>query len=96
MLKARERLADMFGILFSILLVVVLLSIAGEIVMRVRLTRIDTSREKLAWWRRGGDEVASTYEEFFPHSFLLLFRRVIFGSVIGVASLLLLLVLRSR
>jgi len=54
----------MFGVFFSILVVVALLSIFSEIVMRVRLTR-RASRDKIAWWRRGGDEVAATYEEVF-------------------------------
>jgi hypothetical protein len=48
----------MFGVFFSILALVALVSIFGEIVMGVRLTRRETSRDKLVWWRRGGDEVA--------------------------------------
>jgi len=58
----------MFGVFFSILVVVALVSIFGEIFMRVRLTRSETSGDKPAWWRRGGDEVAATYEELFPDS----------------------------
>jgi hypothetical protein len=53
----------MFGIFFSILVVVALLSIFGEFVMRVRLTR-RTSGDKIAWWRRGGDEIASTTQKY--------------------------------
>jgi hypothetical protein len=68
----------MFGVFFLILVAVAVLSICGEIVMRVRLTRHETSRDKLAWWRRGGDEVASTYAELFPRSYIPEFRRVVF------------------
>ena len=68
----------MFGIFISILVLVGLLSICVEIIMRFRLTRKETSRDKLAWWRRGGDEVAATYEELFPHSRLPPFRRFAF------------------
>jgi hypothetical protein len=67
----------MFGVFFSILVVMALLNIVGEIAMRVRLTR-RASRDKIAWWRRGGDEVAASYEEVFPDSQLPLFRRLFF------------------
>jgi hypothetical protein len=68
----------MFGVFFLILVAVAILSICGELVMRVRLSRQETARDKLAWWRRGGDEVASTYAELFPHSYIPGFRRVVF------------------
>ena len=59
-----------------------LLSIFGEIVMRVRLTRREPSRDKLAWWRRGGYEVAATYEDVFPSSRIPLFRLFAFVCVL--------------
>jgi hypothetical protein len=77
----------MFGIFFSILVAVALLSFFGEIVMRVRLTRRETSRDKLAWWRRG-DEVAATYEEVFPHSRIPLFRRFVFWFFVLLSGVL--------
>jgi hypothetical protein len=82
----------MFGILFSILLVMALLSICGEFIMRIRLTK-RAWHDKIAWWRRGGDEVAATYEEVFPHSRLPLFRRFVFWlflafSVVALVSIL--------
>jgi hypothetical protein len=67
-----------FGVFFSIVAVVALLSICGEFAMRVRLTKREPTRDKLIWWRRGGDDVAATYEELFPHSRLPLFRRFAF------------------
>jgi hypothetical protein len=82
----------MFGILFSILVLVGLLSICSEIVMRVRLTR-RVSRDKIAWWRRGGDEVAATYEELFPRSRLSLFRRFAFWLFLASSAVMLLSIL---
>jgi len=76
----------MFGVLFSVLVVVALLSILGEIVMRVRLTK-RASRDKIALWRRG-DEVAALYEEEFPDSRLPLFRRVVFWIFVTCAGVL--------
>ena len=78
----------MVGIFFSLLMVVALLSMCGEIVMRVRLTR-RASRDKIAWWRRGGDEVAATYEEVFPDSHLPFFGRFVFWLVVSCAGALL-------
>jgi hypothetical protein len=77
----------MFGVFFSILVVMALSSIFGEIVMRVRLTR-RASRDKLAWWRRGGDEVAATYEEVFPDSRLPFIRRFVFWLFVICAGVL--------
>jgi len=65
----------MVGTFFLLLVVMALLSICGEI---VRLTKLETSGDKLAWWRRGGDEIAATYEELFPRSHLPAFRRFAF------------------
>jgi hypothetical protein len=75
----------MLSVLFSILVVIGLISILGELIMRIRLTKSAT-RDKIAWWRRSGDEVAATYEELFPHSRLPLFRRFVFWFFVGVAS----------
>ena len=77
----------MFGVFFSILVVVALLSILGEFVMRVRITR-RVSHDKIAWWRRGGDEVAAAYEEVFPDSRLPLFRRFVFWLLVTCAGVL--------
>lgn len=85
----------MFAILFSLLVVIALLSICGEIAMRVRLTRSDTARDKLAWWRWGGDEVAAIYEELYPHSRLPIFRRFAFWLFIAGSAVLLLAVLQK-
>jgi hypothetical protein len=83
----------MFGVFFSVLVIMALASILGEIVMRVRLTQRETSREKLAWWRRGGDEVSATYEELFPHSHLPVFRRFAFWLFLACCASVLVTVL---
>jgi hypothetical protein len=77
----------MLGVLFSISVAVALLSIFGEFFMRVRLTR-RASRDKISWWRRGGDEVAAAYEEVFPDSRLPLFRRFVFWLLVTCAGVL--------
>jgi len=76
-----------FGVLFSMLVVLALLNILGEFVMRVRLTR-RASYDKIAWWRRGGDEVAANYEEVFLESRLPLFRRFVFWLLVTCACVL--------
>lgn len=84
------------GVLFSIFVVVALLSIFGEIVMRARLTKRETGRDKLAWWRRGGDEITATYGELFPHSLLPLFRSLVFWLFVACCAALLLLILLEK
>jgi hypothetical protein len=84
----------MFAILFSFFVVIALLSILGEIAMRVRLTRSDTSRDKLAWWRWGGDEVTAIYEELYPDSRLPIVRPFAFWLFIACSAVLLLVVLQ--
>jgi hypothetical protein len=79
----------MLGVFFAILVVVALLSGFGEFAMRVRLTR-RASHDKVAWWRRGGDEVAASYAEVFPDSRLPFFRRFVFWLLLSCAALLVL------
>ncbi len=85
----------MLAVFFSILGMVALLSIFGEIVMRVRLTR-RSLHDKMAWWRRGGDEVAAGYEQVFPDSRLPFLRRFSFWLFLGCAGGILLLAMLSR
>ena len=88
---------DMFAVFFSILVGMALVSLGGEVVMRVRLARTDTSRDKLAWWRRGGDEVAAVYGELFPGSRLPLFRKFVFWFfLVSCAIVLLATMWRSK
>lgn len=75
----------MFGVFFSLLVIAALVGSAGEIVMRVRLSR--RACDKWAWWRRGGDEVADRYEQAFPHSLLPRYRRLLFWTFLAFAAL---------
>jgi hypothetical protein len=83
----------MFGIFFWVFVLAALLGIANEIAMRVRLTR--RASDKWAWWRRGGDEVAASYEQLFPNSLLPRYRRLMFWGVLAFAALLLAIMLRK-
>jgi len=83
----------MVGIFFSILVIMAVLSICGELVMRVRLTRREPSRDKLLWWRRGGDEVAAMYQELFPRARLPLFRLFLFWLVFAFSLAVVLAIL---
>ena len=82
----------MLGVLFSVLVIVALLTGCSEIVMRIRLTK-RASCDKIAWWRRGGDEVVASYEEIFPDSRLPLLRRFAFWLVVAFAAVVLLSIL---
>jgi hypothetical protein len=87
----------MFGVLFSLLVLMALLSIVGEMIMRVRLSQREVPGEKLAWWRRGGDAVSASYKELFPDSLIPAYRNFVFWSVVVcAASLLAAVLLKSR
>jgi len=68
----------MFGVFFAILLIVALFIICTEVIMRVRLSKSESSKNRLLWWGRGGDEVDSAFEEVFPHTLLSRARRYAF------------------
>ena len=68
----------------------------GEIMMRVRLSKREPPSEKLLWWRRGGDEVASNYQELFPRSFLPRLRQITFWLFLIFAAALLALVVWKK
>ena len=65
-----------------------LLSSGSELVMRIRVTKMEP-RDKIAWWRRGGDEVAAAYEALFPNSRLPLFRTFGFRVVLVLGATIL-------
>ena len=86
----------MFTVFLLILIITIIIGISCEIVMRVRLTKLETPHEKLLWWRRGGDEVSATYHELYPRSPLPIFRHLTFGILILGAFIVLVLVLLKR
>jgi len=70
--------------LFFVLVLLALLTICAEFAMRIRLTARGV--DKMAWWRRGGDEVAASYEVAFPGTRLPFLRRLAFWIVLMVAG----------
>jgi hypothetical protein len=84
-----------FPVVFSMLVLMSLLSIYSNIVMRIRLTKAEPSRDKLVWWRRGSDEVDAMYEELFPGSYLPRFSQFAFWLVLALASAVLVATLRK-
>ena len=82
----------MLIVFLSVLVALFVISSCSEVVMRIRVTKMEI-HDKIAWWRRGGDEVESAYEELFPKSRLPLFRRCGFGLVVAVAAAMLLVFL---
>ena len=82
---------------FSALLLLALISIASELIMRIRLSGREERGEKLLWWRRGGDEVADEYQKVFPRSIFPRFRMYAFlGFLILVLVLCVMIVLRQH
>jgi hypothetical protein len=73
----------MFATAFSILALVSILSILSNVAMRIRVTKIEP-RDKIAWWRRSPDEVASVYESLYPKSYLTLFGRFALWLFVGL------------
>ena len=84
----------MFGVFFSILVIMALLSSGSELVMRIRVTKMEP-RDKIAWWRRGGDEVVAAYTELFPDSLLPRFRTFAFWLLIALVATILIAILRK-
>lgn len=85
----------MFPVFFSILVLIALLSICSNIIMRIRLTTREPSRDKLVWRRRGSDEVDSTYAGLFPGSYLPHLNRFAFWLVLILALAVLVAYLRK-
>jgi hypothetical protein len=82
--EARFR---MFAAAFSILVMMVLVTGAFYLVMRIRLMRMDSARDRIEWLSlRGGDEVLDTYEALFPRSVLPRFCRFVFWAFITVVA----------
>ena len=88
-------MTNLFSIVF-LFFVLAILGACGEITMRVHLTKREVRSEKLLWWRRGGDEVASAYQELFPHSIIPRFRVFAFLLFLIFAATLLVLIVWKR
>ena len=86
----------MFAIFFLALLLVALVSLSSEIIMRVRLSRLEPRTEKLLWWRKGGDEIAAAYRQIFPGAMLPIFRLFAFWLFLATVLVLFCLLMLKR
>ena len=77
----------MFVVAFLLIVIVALASGALLLTMRIRLMRMDSSRDRIEWLSfRTGDDVLSTYESLFPGSVLPRFCRFVFCAAIVLAA----------
>lgn len=79
----------MFVAVILVVATVVILQILSEITMRVRLTAREARSEKLLWWGKGGDEVATMYREIFPGTWLPTLRNIAFYTFIALCVVVL-------
>ncbi|MBI3477288.1 MAG: hypothetical protein HY010_16265 [Acidobacteria bacterium] len=88
----------MVAFALSALVMLALVSIVFHWAMRVRLMKVDSSRNRIEWLSfRGGDDVLQTYESLFPRSVLPRFCRFVFwtGIVSGVVGLCAMVILKA-
>ena len=78
----------MVGVAFLALVILALVNIAVWWVMRIRLMRMDSARDRIEWLSfRSGDDVLDTYAALFPHSVLPRYCRFAFWTVIVSAAI---------
>lgn len=89
----------MVAVAFSALVMLALVSVVFHWAMRVRLMKMDSSRDRIEWLSfRSGDDVLKTYEDLFPRSVLPRFCRFAFwtGIVSGVVGLCAMVILKGE
>jgi hypothetical protein len=80
----------MVAVAFFALAIMGLVSIAFWWVMRIRLMRMDSARDRIEWLSfRSGDDVLDTYAALFPHSVLPRYCRFVFWTGIVSAAIVL-------
>jgi hypothetical protein len=80
----------MVAIAFSAMVILALVSMVVHWTMRIRLMRLDSTRDRIEWLSfRGGDDVLNTYEALFPRSMMPRFCRFVFWTVIAIAAVVL-------
>ncbi len=78
----------MVAVAFLALLILALVNITFWWVMRIRLMRMDSARDRIEWLSfRSGDDVLDTYAALFPHSVLPRYCRFAFWTVIVSAAI---------
>ena len=77
----------MVPVAFSAIVILALLSGAFYFVMRIRLMRADSARDRIEWLSfRSSDDVLDTYEALFPSSVLPRFCRFVFWMTVVFAA----------
>jgi hypothetical protein len=80
----------MVAVAFLGLVILALVDIAFWWLMRIRLTRMDSTRDRIEWLSfRSGDDVLGTYAALFPNSVLPRYCRFVFWTVIVYAAVVL-------
>jgi len=80
----------MVGVAFLALVILALVNIAFWLVMRIRLMRADSARDRIEWLSfRTGDDVLDTYAALFPHSALPRYCQFAFWAVVLSAAIVL-------
>ena len=80
----------MVAVAFLALVILALVNIAFWWVMRIRLMRMDSTRDRIEWLSfRSGDDVLDTYAALFPHSVLPRYCRFAFWAVVLSAAIVL-------
>jgi hypothetical protein len=80
----------MFAIAFFGMVILALVSSTFYLLMRVRLTRVDSARDRIEWLSfRISDDVLATYEALYPRSVLPRFCRFVFWTTIVFAAVIL-------
>ncbi len=78
---------NMFAIALSAMVILALVSIVVHWTMRIRLIRLDSTKDRIEWLSfHGGDDVLNTYEAVFPRSVLPRFCRLVFWAAIVIAA----------
>lgn len=78
----------MFAIAIAAMVILALVSIVVHWTMRIRLMRLDSTRDRVEWLSfDGGDDVLSTYEALFPRSVLPRFCRLVFWTAIVIGAI---------
>ena len=97
-LRRTNGTPTMFSLLFSVLVIIALVSTAIHFAMRIRLMRSDAASDRIEWLSfRGSTEVLDTYKALFPRSVLPRFCRFAFWTAVFCAAVILCaVILKSR
>ncbi len=86
----------MLGTLIFIVVLIALVSVYGNLVMRIRLMKKLPLERGFLWWKRSPGEVARAYEELFPQSYWPPIVRYAFWLFLLTAAVMFILLWKSR